>query len=289
MNFENMENWENINIPDKMENPKDVFANLLKFYDEKIKDLENKIKEEESKKVSFDEKFLDKDEKLKGYLKKYSKNENFKNFFDLKRHQDNARNKINEMDSEEKKKIIDFLKKQLKDIKDEREVFLKQEETFQNLYDNYDKIKEAFAKKKKELEELKNNDIGEYEKERKKIKERIDNNIESLNEMFNPEKMKANEEEIKTLKKEAYNLHNSLMKEKFKVRTETYTIVKENYGFLGTVLGFIGGAIIGGTIGALTGGVGGLAVGAAIGGMVGGGVGYAIGSNIWTYKRIENK
>ena len=60
-----------------------------------------------------------------------------------------------------KKKIIDFLKKQLKDIKDEREVFLKQEETFQNLYDNYDKIKEAFAKKKKELEELKNNDIEE--------------------------------------------------------------------------------------------------------------------------------
>ena len=282
MDFDNMDNWENINLPDKMENPKDVFATLLKFYDEKITDLENKIKEEESKKVSFDENFLDKDEKLKGYLKKYSKNEKFRNRLDLKKYQDNARNKINEMDSKEKKEIIDFLKKQLKDIKDEREDFLKQEKTFQNLFDNYDKIKEAFEKKKKELEELKKNDIGKYEEEIKTIKERINNNMKSLNEMFNPEKMKANEEEIKRLKKEAYDYHDSLMKEKFTVRTETYTIVKRNYGFLGTVLGVIGGAIIGGTIGALTGGVAGAAVGAAAGGIIGGVAGYAIGSNIWT-------
>lgn len=261
------ENIENLQFPEEMEDPEKVFGDLKKFYDEKIEELEKKIIEEESKKINFDENFLQKNKTIKRYLN----NPEFMKRFNLNNHIKNAKDEINKMEAKEKNKIIDDLKNDLKEMKEQKEEFLKQKKNFQELYNNYDKIKIAYENKKKELAELQKNDSAKYEEEIKKIKERIKKNLNQLNNM---DDIKENNANIEKLKGEANAYHNEMMSKKFKVRTETYTIVKRNYTFLCVALGVIGGGIIGG----IAGGVGGALVGMAIGGAGG----YAVGSLIST-------
>ena len=99
--LDKIENIEQLQFPEEMEDPKKVFGELLNFYDEKIQNLTNKIKEEESKKIDFNPNFL----------QKYLNNPKFMEKFNLKKHQDNAQNKINEMEAKEKNKVIEDLKK----------------------------------------------------------------------------------------------------------------------------------------------------------------------------------
>lgn len=269
--LDNFETIEELQFPEEMEDPKEVFGDLLKFYDDKIKELKDKIKEEESKKINFDSNFLQKDQTIARYLN----NPKFMEKFNLKKHQDNAQQKINKMEADEKNEVINDLKNYLEEMETEKKKFLKQQNDFVLLYNNFDKIKLAYEKKKKELSEMKKFDKTKYEEERQKIKKRIDNNLNQLDNLFKTNTMKENDEKIEKLKREADAYHNEIMKKKFKVRTETYTKVKRSYSFLGVVFGVLGG-VIGGVIGGVTGGVGGALCGIAIGGLAG----YSLGSFI---------
>jgi hypothetical protein len=269
--LDNFENIEKLQFPEEIENPENVFSNLLNFYDEKIQELTNKINEEESKKINFDSNFLQKDKTIERYLK----NPKFMEKFNLKKHQENTKKEINQMEAKEKKEVIDVLKKDLEKMKKEKEEFLKQKKDFEVLYNNYDKIKLAYKKKMEELSELEKTDSAKYEEETEKIKERIKNNLNQLNNMFDLNKMKESDEKISNLKKEYNEYHTEMMNKKFKVRTETYSIIKRSYSILGVVFGVIGG-VIGGAIGGAIGGVGGALSGIAIGGFGG----YALGSCI---------
>ena len=269
--LDNFETIEELQFPEEMEDPKKVFGDLLEFYDDKIKELKDKIKEEESKKINFDSNFLQKDKTIARYLN----NPKFMEKFKLKEHQDEAQQKINKMEAKEKNDVINDLKKYLEEMEKEKKKFLKQQNDFVLLYNNFDKIKLAYEKKKKELSEMKKFDKTKYEEERQKIKKRIENNLNQLDNLFKTNTMKENDEKIEKLKEEADAYHNEKMNQKFKVRTETYTKVKRSYSFLGVVFGVLGG-VIGGVIGGVTGGVGGALGGIAIGGLAG----YSLGSFI---------
>jgi hypothetical protein len=269
--LDNFETIEELQFPEEMEDPKKVFGDLLEFYDDKIKELKDKIKEEESKKINFDSNFLQKDKTIARYLN----NPKFMEKFNLKKHQDKAQQKINEMEAKEKNDVINDLKKYLEEMEKEKKKFLKQQNDFVLLYNNFDKIKLAYEKKKKELSEMKKFDKTKYEEERQKIKKRIENNLNQLDNLFKTNTMKETDEKIEKLKEEADAYHNEIMNKKFKVRTETYTKVKRSFSFLGVVFGVLGG-VIGGVIGGVTGGVGGALCGIAIGGLAG----YSLGSFI---------
>lgn len=269
--LDNFETIEELQFPEEMEDPKKVFGDLLEFYDDKIKELKDKIKEEESKKINFDSNFLQKDKTIAKYLN----NPKFMEKFNLKKHQDNAQQNINEMEAKEKNEIINDLKNYLEEMEKEKKKFLKQQNDFVLLYNNFDKIKLAYEKKKKELSEMKKFDKTKYEEERQKIKKRIENNLNQLDNLFKTNTMKETDEKIEKLKGEADAYHNEIMNKKFKVRTETYTKVKRSFSFLGVVFGVLGG-VIGGVIGGVTGGVGGALCGIAIGGLAG----YSLGSFI---------
>jgi chromosome segregation ATPase len=270
--LDNFENIEQLQFPEEMEDPKKVFGDLLKFYDEKIQNLTNKIQEEESKKIDFNRNFLQKDERISRYLD----NPKFMKKFNLKKHQDNAQNEINKLTSE-KNEVIEDLKKYRKEMEKQKKEFLEQQKGFESLYNNYDKIKLAYKKKTQELSEMKKNDRTKYDEEILKIKERIKNNLNHLNNMFDPKKMEENDNNIKKLKDEANAYHNEMMIKKFEVRTETYTEVKRSFSFLGVVLGVVG-AVIGGVVGGVTGGVTGALSGIAIGACGGYGLGSFIES-----------
>ena len=274
INLENLDNFEDIEelrFPEEMEDPEKVFSDLLNFYDEKIQNLTEKIKEVESKKINFNPNFLQKD----GKIAKYLNNPKFMKKFNLKKHQDDAQIKIDEMEEKEKNKVIEDLKKYRKDMEEEKKKFLKQKEEFKSLYNNYDKIKLAYKKRTQELSEMKKVDRTKYDEEIIKIKERIKINLNHLNNMFDPTKMEENDKNIQKLKDEAEGYHDEMMNIKFKVRTETYRTVKRSFSFLGVVLGIVGG-VIGGVVGGVTGGVGGALCGIAIGACGG----YALGSSI---------
>ena len=276
INLENLDNFEDIEqlqFPEEMEDPKKVFGELLNFYDEKIQNLTNKIKEEESKKIDFNPNFLQNDTRIAKYLN----NPKFMEKFNLKKHQDNAQNKINEMEAKEKNKVIEDLKKYKEEMETKKKEFLKQQNEFESLYNNYDKIKLAYHKRTQELSEMKKFDRTKYDKEIQKIKEKIKNNLKQLNDMIDPKKFEENDKNIEKLKEEANAYHNEMMNKKFKVRTETYTVVKRSYSFFGVVCGVLGG-VIGGVIGGVTGGVGGALAGIGIGGCIGFCLGSLIGS-----------
>ena len=270
--LDNFENIEQLQFPEEMEDPKKVFSDLLKFYDENIQNLTNKIQEEESKKIDFNPNFLN-DKKISKYLD----NPKFMKKFNLKKHLDDAQNKINEMEVKEKNEVIEYLKNYRKKMEEQKKEFLEQQKEFESLYNNYDKIKLAYKKKTQELSEMKKNDRTKYDEEILKIKERIKNNLNHLNNMFDPKKMEENDNNIKKLKDEANAYHNEMMIKKFEVRTETYTEVKRSFSFLGVVLGVVG-AVIGGVVGGVTGGVTGALSGIAIGACAGYGLGSFIES-----------
>lgn len=265
INLENLDNFEDIEqlqFPEEMEDPKKVFGELLNFYDEKIQNLTNKIKEEESKKIDFNPNFLQNDTRIAKYLN----NPKFMKKFNLKKHQDNAQNKINEMEAKEKNEVIEDLKKYKEEMETEKKEFLKQQNEFESLYNNYDKIKLAYHKRTQELSEMKKFDRTKYDEEIQKIKERIKNNLKQLDNMTDSKKSEENDKNIEKLEEEANAYHNEMMIKKFKVRTET--VVKRSYSFFGVVCGVLGG-VIGGVIGGVTGGVGGALVGIGIGGCIG--------------------
>lgn len=270
--LDNFENIEQLKFPEEMEDPKKVFGDLLKFYDEIIQNLTNKIQEEESKKIDFNRNFLQKDERISRYLD----NPKFMEKFNLKKHQDNAQNEINKLTSE-KNEVIEDLKQYRKEMEEQKKKFLTQQKEFESLYNNYDKIKLAYKKKTQELSEMKKNDRTKYDEEILKIKERIKINLNHLNNMFDPKKMEENDNNIKKLKDEANAYHNEMMIKKFEVRTETHTYVKRSFSFLGVVLGVVG-AVIGGVVGGVTGGVAGALSGIAIGACGGYGLGSFIES-----------
>ena len=139
--------------------------------------------------------------------------------------------------------------------------------------ENEDNIQEEQDKEK--IKEKSNKDINNANSINIKIKKRIENNLNQLDNLFKTNTMKETDEKIKKLKGEADAYHNKIMNTKFKVRTETYTKVKRSYSFLGVVFGVLGG-VIGGVIGGVTGGVGGALCGIAIGGLAG----YSLGSFI---------
>ena len=265
INLENLDNFEDIEqlqFPEEMEDPKKVFGELLNFYDEKIQNLTNKIKEEESKKIDFNPNFLQNDTRIAKYLN----NPKFMEKFNLKKHQDNAQNKINEMEAKEKNEVIEDLKKYKEEMETEKKKFLKQQNEFESLYNNYDKIKLAYHKRTQELSEIKKFDRTKYDEEIQKIKERIKNNLKQLDNMTDSKKFEENDKDIEKLEEEANAYHNEMMIKKFKVRTET--VVKRSYSFFGVVCGVLGG-VIGGVIGGVTGGVGGALAGIGIGGCIG--------------------
>ena len=269
--LDKIENIEQLQFPEEMEDPKKVFGELLNFYDEKIQNLTNKIKEEESKKIDFNPNFLQNDKRIAKYLN----NPKFMEKFNLKKHQDNAQNKINEMEAKEKNKVIEDLKKYKEEMETEKKKFLKQQNEFESLYNNYDKIKLAYHKRTQELSEIKKFDRTKYDEEIQKIKERIKNNLKQLDNMTDSKKFEENDKDIEKLEEEANAYHNEMMIKKFKVRTET--VVKRSYSFFGVVCGVLGG-VIGGVIGGVTGGVGGALVGIGIGGCIGFCLGSLIGS-----------
>ena len=260
--LDKIENIEQLQFPEEMEDPKKVFGELLNFYDEKIQNLTNKIKEEESKKIDFNPNFLQNDKRIAKYLN----NPKFMKKFNLKKHQDNAQNKINEMEAKEKNEVIEDLKKYKEEMETEKKEFLKQQNEFESLYNNYDKIKLAYHKRTQELSEIKKFDRTKYDEEIQKIKERIKNNLKQLDNMTDSKKFEENDKDIEKLEEEANAYHNEMMIKKFKVRTET--VVKRSYSFFGVVCGVLGG-VIGGVIGGVTGGVGGALVGIGIGGCIG--------------------
>ena len=190
INLENLDNFEDIEqlqFPEEMEDPKKVFGELLNFYDEKIQNLTNKIKEEESKKIDFNPNFLQNDTRIAKYLN----NPKFMKKFNLKKHQDNAQNKINEMEAKEKNEVIEDLKNYKEEMETEKKEFLKQQNEFESLYNNYDKIKLAYHKRTQELSEMKKFDRTKYDKEIQKIKEKIKNNLKQLNNMIDSKKIKC--------------------------------------------------------------------------------------------------
>ena len=119
--LDNFETIEELQFPEEMEDPKKVFGDLLEFYDDKIKELKDKIKEEESKKINFDSNFLQKDKTIARYLN----NPKFMKKFNLKEHQDNAQQKVNEMEAKEKNDVINDLKKYLEEMEKEKKKIFK--------------------------------------------------------------------------------------------------------------------------------------------------------------------
>ena len=72
----------------------------------------------------------------------------------------------------------------------------------QKLFDNFDNIKIAFEKKRKELQELKNKDYPKYEEEKSEIQKRIEKNMKEIEDMY-PKTEEINDKEIKNLIDEA--------------------------------------------------------------------------------------
>ena len=250
---------EKLEVPNEIKSPKDVFGNLISFYDGKIKEIEDKIKDlEKNINIKANENFLNKEHiskyfsGLKGNSNKYLEKFLEKHGKNINKIKKDYNEKIEKL-SEDKEKIINEYKKYLNKLNEEKNEFEKATENFQKLFDNFDNIKIAFVKKRKELQELKNKDYPKYEKEKSEIQKTIEKNMKEIENMY-PKTEEINDEEIKKLEYDAEDQYLEGLKQcKVTVSEETRTTIKKDYSKLGACIGFVGGVLIGGGTGAAIG------------------------------------
>ena len=286
---------EKLEVPNEIKNPKDVFGNLISFYDGKIKEIEDKIKDlEKNINIKANENFLNKEHiskyfsGLKGNSNKYLEKFLEKHGKKINEIKEGYNEKIEKL-SKDKEEIINEYKKYLNKLNEEKNKFEKATENFQKLFDNFDNIKIAFEKKRKELQELKNKDYPKYEKEKSEIQKRIEKNMKVIEDMY-PKTEEINDEEIKNLIDEADNQYLEGLKQcKVTVLKETRTKIIKDYSLLGACIGFVGGVLIGGVIGAATGSAL-ISIGMVLAsGVAGGLLGYGIGKQFKSETEHDTK
>jgi Fe2+ transport system protein B len=251
----------------------------MKFYDEKIKELEKKIKDRDEEEKKIGANINNKEFLKKGKIAKYLNNRDFmkekKDRIDkiLKKADDDLLKETNKNKNEIKTELNNYLNQ----LKEEKKAYYILYGDLQKLYDNFDKLKEEFEKKKEYLIEIKSFDNKKYKEEREKINNNIKNNLKIIQSLFKPND--ETKKKIEEAKKEAANYFNSLMNQKIKVTTKIETTITTDYSILGACLGVIGIGFSLGLLGSFGGMVPSVILGT--GGSVLGGIwGYLIGDSL---------
>ena len=190
---------EDISFPPEIGDPDKMFSELLSFYDEKIKKIEEKIAELNKSKYSVEikEEYFTQDPIIKRYMEKGILPENKVNQY--KQEAENEIKAIKQKNIEED--MLPELEKYLEALKSEKENFDRASKQLKEFIVKVNSKKERFEKKKTSLINLKIKDFGKFQKERDKIKNKILDNLSKLKNAI--QNNKKNDDEIEKLENEA--------------------------------------------------------------------------------------
>ena len=227
---------EDISFPPEIGDPDKMFSELLSFYDEKIKKIEEKIAELNKSKYSVEikEEYFTQDPIIKRYMEKGILPENKVN-----QYKQEAKNEIKAIKQKNiEEDMLPELEKYLEALKSEKENFDRASKQLKEFIVKVNSKKERFEKKKTSLINLKIKDFGKFQKERDKIKNKILDNLSKLKNAI--QNNKKNDDEIERLENEAEKYYSQLQQKK--VIIKTYTETTTNYCL---VAAFIGVALVG--------------------------------------------
>ena len=234
---------EDISFPPEIGDPDKMFSELLSFYDEKIKKIEEKIAELNKSKYSVEikEEYFTQDPIIKRYMEKGILPENKVN-----QYKQEAKNEIKAIKQKNiEEDMLPELEKYLEALKSEKENFDRASKQLKEFIVKVNSKKEKFEKKKTSLINLKIKDFGKFQKERDKIKNKILDNLSKLKNAI--QNNKKNDDEIERLENEAEKYYSQLQQKKLIIKT--YTETTTNYCLVAAFIGVaLGGIIAGGCL-----------------------------------------